>query len=458
MRLSESEIIAGLQHPSLFVREDAAIYLEACGRTQADITPHLIAAIERFGWKDSLEYPHRVADFELDETTLPWALNEIQRHSGESELHMSIRWHLTDMVSNAPIAILRSQLANILQHDIFQEQCIKMRGYWRTAAELIQLRCDLWEKSPDECWALLNEHCRAVAEVETFAEANVPYLKLLVERIALAGQAFAREILEVLEKPPQHLQKYEEWLGGAMIQLAGCVRLESAIPLVYSRFDVDWDWYNEEIMKALIKIGTPEVTALVSDKYTGSLSHVQIYSQGVLESVHHDNSVSDILRLIPHEHDEGFRGQLGVALASHFDDAAIEPALAIYEENPNDAERFYIIKRLFAHARLAKIELPQLDQWEEMLESDRKRFGSNSKDVSKILESLSSDDDGEWLEDEFWDDEDLPLSDGFATSGNQGYSPKLEPIVRESRIGRNERCPCGSGKKYKNCCLRNAPK
>ncbi len=29
------------------------------------------------------------------------------------------------------------------------------------------------------------------------------------------------------------------------------------------------------------------------------------------------------------------------------------------------------------------------------------------------------------------------------------------PYVRETpRIGRNDPCPCGSGKKYKKCCLR----
>lgn len=34
--------------------------------------------------------------------------------------------------------------------------------------------------------------------------------------------------------------------------------------------------------------------------------------------------------------------------------------------------------------------------------------------------------------------------------------PKSAPVVREERkIGRNEPCPCGSGKKYKNCCGKN---
>jgi preprotein translocase subunit SecA len=26
------------------------------------------------------------------------------------------------------------------------------------------------------------------------------------------------------------------------------------------------------------------------------------------------------------------------------------------------------------------------------------------------------------------------------------------PVKREKKIGRNDPCPCGSGKKYKKCC------
>ena len=34
------------------------------------------------------------------------------------------------------------------------------------------------------------------------------------------------------------------------------------------------------------------------------------------------------------------------------------------------------------------------------------------------------------------------------------YIHKTRPIVRDyGKIGRNEPCPCGSHKKYKNCCL-----
>ena len=39
--------------------------------------------------------------------------------------------------------------------------------------------------------------------------------------------------------------------------------------------------------------------------------------------------------------------------------------------------------------------------------------------------------------------------------GGDGTAPKKQP-VKVNKIGRNEPCPCGSGKKYKNCCGRNA--
>lgn len=35
---------------------------------------------------------------------------------------------------------------------------------------------------------------------------------------------------------------------------------------------------------------------------------------------------------------------------------------------------------------------------------------------------------------------------------HQSLTPKNRPYVRETKIGRNDPCPCGSQKKYKKCC------
>jgi preprotein translocase subunit SecA len=32
-------------------------------------------------------------------------------------------------------------------------------------------------------------------------------------------------------------------------------------------------------------------------------------------------------------------------------------------------------------------------------------------------------------------------------------SVRKEPLKKKVKVGRNDPCPCGSGKKYKNCCL-----
>jgi preprotein translocase subunit SecA len=41
------------------------------------------------------------------------------------------------------------------------------------------------------------------------------------------------------------------------------------------------------------------------------------------------------------------------------------------------------------------------------------------------------------------------------TGTNKDTTSKKEPVKRkEAKVGRNDPCPCGSGKKYKNCCGR----
>jgi preprotein translocase subunit SecA len=42
------------------------------------------------------------------------------------------------------------------------------------------------------------------------------------------------------------------------------------------------------------------------------------------------------------------------------------------------------------------------------------------------------------------------------TSTNVDDSLPKKPVTNDKKVGRNDACPCGSGKKYKNCCGRLA--
>ena len=49
------------------------------------------------------------------------------------------------------------------------------------------------------------------------------------------------------------------------------------------------------------------------------------------------------------------------------------------------------------------------------------------------------------------------VAKGISTNRGQDASAKKKPVKRElKKVGRNDPCPCGSGKKYKNCHGREA--
>jgi preprotein translocase subunit SecA len=47
---------------------------------------------------------------------------------------------------------------------------------------------------------------------------------------------------------------------------------------------------------------------------------------------------------------------------------------------------------------------------------------------------------------------DKPVPKASPTQTNQPEVAKIQPRVVENKVGRNDPCPCGSGKKYKKCC------
>ena len=53
------------------------------------------------------------------------------------------------------------------------------------------------------------------------------------------------------------------------------------------------------------------------------------------------------------------------------------------------------------------------------------------------------------------EDTAIKLVDGQNMTGKDG-SVNRTVVNQEPKIGRNDPCPCGSGKKYKNCCGKNA--
>ena len=70
---------------------------------------------------------------------------------------------------------------------------------------------------------------------------------------------------------------------------------------------------------------------------------------------------------------------------------------------------------------------------------------SQETNITKLAESIAS------LE------QNAPSIESIV--GTSEYSKfalrKQKQLVKEYKVGRNDKCPCGSGKKYKHCCLKS---
>jgi preprotein translocase subunit SecA len=107
----------------------------------------------------------------------------------------------------------------------------------------------------------------------------------------------------------------------------------------------------------------------------------------------------------------------------------------------------------------------QIDSKTEFKRQGMKEFESMWRGVEdKVTDAVFRMEEAEGFQDSLWAiratiHESAPRmsasDDGQST--NSGQDKKPEPIrnTRE-KVGRNDPCPCGSGKKYKNCHMRQA--
>lgn len=309
-------------------------YLEKSQRTQPDVTRRVISAVEQYGWRDVFHYPHIVASFELDEASLTWVVEQLERHDADGP-DENVQRLLVRMLAGASPNAIAGNLSRIRDLRAVKQPRPSLHDRAESLLDVLRMRCDTWGRSFEECLELLYKHGRKSVDDDSDEgdSADDSYELTLIERIAQEPAAAADLAMEWLNVISQSdADEFQEWLGGAGILLAGQLRLQPAVPLLYRWFEKDWDWHNERVMTSLIGIGAPAVTAIVRDNYATSPEHVRFYATGILEAVHHDRSVADVWEILPQEEDSYHRGQLGVALASHFDTSGIEPALDVYRK------------------------------------------------------------------------------------------------------------------------------
>ena len=378
-----------------------------------DVATAAIATIDRLGVSEAFEFPHMIADLAIDDAGARWAI-EMAASLGDTRgaFHF-LRW----VCQRAPVALLRERLPDIetAGEDRFESL--------PRLATMARRRIELHDTPPKECLSRLHDILEQCEKEDGFPHALIDEAQLLCRRLVEEDDRLPE--LEQLTKEwlnfdfgDKHTPRH--WFSGIAIGLAGLLRLQSAIPRLIEHFNYDWDWWNESIQKSIRQMRSLETVELCAAIYPSLEWHGRLFLCDVFENPRIPEIEPTVSSLLKEEPEDDLRVELANALALLGTPTSQRAARAVYREYPEDRERFVIAETLYYQFIIQGIDDPDLSRWRAKMERFRQRLA----------------------EDSIWFPEfpsDTPVSSDTI------------PVI--FKAGRNDPCPCGSGKKFKKCCL-----
>jgi hypothetical protein len=240
------------------------------------------------------------------------------------------------------------------------------------------------------------------------------------------------------------------WMELFLVRLAGELRLPEAAGLVVDKFhEEEAELLWEECMWALPRLGRDEVAALVLEGFAASSDDYRNYASSVLADLPCDTTVRGVLELLPGEPDLTTKTTLAAALLQAFAFDAIEPVRQMILDDDYDADMLDLREDLVGACLVMDVRVPELDEWKREVHREVKERRQRMREME---------DEGFEDPEDLEDFEDLPPlkheADSWVDRPVEDRLPVQHPFINvEKKVGRNDPCPCGSGKKFKKCCM-----
>ena len=431
MRLSEDNIKQAILHPDPDVRTMAIRYFADSFSTDGTIMPLVIQAVERYGCQAFSGYAVRQGLVQTDET-VQWLLWELAKEGdpGDEDWRYYFRG-LGDLLAQADVWLLARH----------QSAIVDVEGFDRSAREAITERIRLLSADPEACWTELGDFCEREKSKHYINDVNFDHAHRLVEAIARHGERYAGRVLSILAEEIEDFTDHPMgWLEPLAVRLAGEMRLTAAIPPIVQKLHEEGDLLRQECERALWRIGTDAVVEAVCADYTRSEQSYRLFGASVLECIHSDLTVVKVLELLPQEEDVDIKAWLGQALLRQFTPEGMEPLRQLILAGPLDPEMRGLRKDFLTACTLMEVNLPEMELWRKDAKHDTEAnkafYVKRYPGLAKFTDLLSEKSKDVVAQDETEDDLEEPM----------------EPPLR-LKVGRNDPCPCGSGKKFKRCCL-----
>lgn len=401
-----------------------------------DATRAAFTAIEKWGVEQAFEYPLQICSLVLDDYCFDWVLEQLEATTGEHVLKVKSRygWWL----AKASPALLEPRWERF-------SQLMEVKGTSETEETLSSIladtrsRLDLHALSQEACWERLERALEKCPDQEAFPHSEIYTIECCCEALTANGRADANLQAKVKDWLAFDFNKEDEvghWRAGAAIRLAGMVGIRETVPRLLQMFDHDWDWWNEEIQGALEFMGDLEVLQIIADAYPELPRHARLYLSGLFENVWTEGMDELIYPLLAPEQAEDNIWRFGMALAQYGSTRSMEAAAGIVNVDLDHPEALPIVKTIYSQQIILDPEHPDVERW-------RKKIDEAERDRQNHRETLAA---------LFANPHEFFQSPSPKQSRPQPQERIVAP--REGpKIGRNDLCPCGSGKKYKKCCL-----
>jgi hypothetical protein len=450
VRFPEDKIKEAILHPDPEIRARAIHYFSNSYSANPSIMIQVIKALETYGREDAWRLVGPSRELRQTDESVDWVIKELNDERSKD---------YESYVFNVSMVLLEADPALLLPRE---KAILEARHFLPSLHPAFTERLSMLSWDAATCWRELEAICETEEGDDSTERFDLARAKRIVEALARHGTECEEKVHTLLGgRREDGDQGATGWLEPLVVRLAGEARLQSTIPLLINHLRADLgDLDNEQCGEALAKIGTPAVLHAVAEAFPGSEHHFSLYSTKPLETIHSDLAVETCFGLLEAERDEDIQVQLAHAALAHYAEEAIEPARRLLLDREIDLGNRDLLDSLLNYCTLTGARFPEYDEWL----AEEKRQKEQHQRIMKELEGdpmrqmlyafgkLAGKKDAELTE--VLSAPPLP-SVARPSLPAARPSPPAAPRARQ-KIGRNERCPCGSGKKFKHCCGRQA--
>jgi hypothetical protein len=296
----------------------------------------------------------------------------------------------------------------------------------------VRRRIEYQDWPADQLWNEFQAFCRRSDE-NPESDVDLDYAEDLIRDLARHDTPDAETLFGLIREPT----KKGSWSEIFVIDLAGKRRLsELVVPLVELLHE-DNDLILEDSPIALARIGDVEAVRLIRRDFPNAPEHFRLFASSVLGWVRHAEAESAILEVLEGEKDDSNRIWLCSALCDQISERCLE-VVGREIASGDSMVRHELSSTLLVVATILGQELPpEAVEWK--VTRDRQR-----ESMTRYLSGESS-----------WESEEEVDASGFlrGTNSSASLSAGAPATIRNTgeRVGRNDPCPCGSGKKFKKC-------